>query len=171
MTHKKDTQLHYSLGVVIVLIGVLYLLSLYLSGGKKAADEQMVQLTPVVEENAVGEVAPENMYLGMKTWTWVSAKDKSGSMIALTGEKPFTLSFDFNSGKYTVSTDCNSGGGLFAAKSGVVQFGDLAMTEKACEGSQEAVFTGLLSKAEQFYFTSKGEMVLDLKGGGTLTFK
>ncbi len=171
MTHKKDSQLHYSIGVIIVLIAVLYLLSLYVSGGKKAADEQMVTLTPIVDENTGGTVDPENMYLGMKTWGWVSAKDKSGSKIALVGEKPFTLSFDFNAGKYTVTTDCNSGGGLFAAKSGVVQFGDMTMTEKACEGSQEAVFTGLLSKAEQFYFTSKGEMVLSLKGGGSLTFK
>jgi hypothetical protein len=41
-----------------------------------------------------------------------------------------------------------------------------------CEGSQESDFSKLLERAQGYLFTSKGELVLDLKfDSGTATFK
>jgi heat shock protein HslJ len=166
---KQNRQLVYSIGVVIVLIGVLYVVSGVLSGEKIKSKDTVVELKPVAE-NSAGEANPENMYLGMKTWNWVKAKD-DGKEILPSGDTSFTLSFDFNTGKFSLGTDCNSGAGSFTAASGKVSFGEIAATKKFCEGSQEGAFMGLISKAEGFYFTSKGEMVLMLTGGGTATFR
>ncbi len=172
MTNKKDRQLHYSVGVVVVLIAILYLLSLHLSSGKKEeANDQKVELTPIVAENFEGEADPAHMFLGMKTWNWIKAKSSDGTVVTPKGDKPFTLTFDFKTSNFSITTDCNNGTGIFAAQSGVVQFGNVASTKMACEGSQESVFTGYLSSAQKFYFTSKGEMVIATKDGTNVVFR
>jgi heat shock protein HslJ len=171
MTTKQDKQLPYSIGIAVVLIGVLYFLSTHLSGGPKESNVKTVELTPTATENSTVVTDSDHMYLGMKIWTWVKAKGTDGKEVMPSGSKPFTIAFDFNSGKFAITTDCNNGGGVFAAKSGVVQLGAIATTKMACEGSQESVFTGLISAAQTFYFTTKGEMVITTKDGSTVTFK
>jgi heat shock protein HslJ len=132
----------------------------------------MVALTPIVTDNTPAPTDTDHMYLGMKTWEWVKSKDPSGKVTMASSDKPFTLTFDFNSSKYSVTTDCNTGGGLFAAKSGVVQLGEDTLTKNSCDGSQEGLFTGLIASAQKFFFvTEKGEMVLTAKDGSEVVFK
>lgn len=170
MAHKKDNQLQYGLAVVVVLIGVLYVISMFIGKGSNATDDQKVQLTPVAE-NSAGVAAPENMYLGMKTWNWVKAKDAAGKVVTPTSDKPFTLSFDFQTGKFSVTTDCNPGNGFFAAQSGVIAFGKIESGGAQCDGSLESAFNGFLSNSNRFFFTSAGEMVLTTKDGSSVVFK
>jgi hypothetical protein len=40
-----------------------------------------------------------------------------------------------------------------------------------CEGSQESVFSDILTTATKYTFTSKGELILHLQDSGTATFK
>jgi heat shock protein HslJ len=101
----------------------------------------------------------------------VSAKAADGKVTAPIGSKPFTLTFDFNKGTFSATTDCNTVGGSFAAESGTVAFGEMSSTLMNCENSQESAFTTLLAESKGFYFTTKGEMVLTQKDGGTVTFR
>jgi hypothetical protein len=46
------------------------------------------------------------------------------------------------------------------------------MTKMYCEGSQESVFTGLLENTHSYHFTSKGELIFNLKfDSGSVIFR
>jgi len=174
---KEHKKLAYSAGVVVALVIVLYGLSFALHGGAGSdgalSDKQLADAAAQgnASDNSVLPTDPSKMYLGMKTWTWAYAKDAAGTKTTAAGTKPFTLSFDFQTGKVAVTTDCASGGGVFAAKSGVLLFGTLDSTLSSCTGTQAGVFTGFLAKAQGFYFSTKGQLVLKLKDGGAIVFQ
>jgi hypothetical protein len=45
-------------------------------------------------------------------------------------------------------------------------------TKKYCEGSQEGAFSKLLTNSTSYLFTSKGELILEIKfDSGTATFR
>jgi hypothetical protein len=47
----------------------------------------------------------------------------------------------------------------------------MAATRMFCADSQEAAFTGLLARTTGYAFTPRGELVLELRDGGSMTFR
>lgn len=133
-------------------------------------DSQIMQFGEVVN-NFEGEADPSRMTLGMKEWVWISALYNDGREILPKKPGVFTLTFS-NDGRFSAKTDCNSMSGSYEASEGTITFGQIAMTKMYCEGSQESDFASLLQNASGYLFTSKGELVLDLKfDSGTVTFR
>lgn len=133
-------------------------------------DPQSMQFGEVVADFE-GEADPKKMSLTMKTWEWVSALYGDGREIRPKAPGIFTVSFGMD-GKFTATTDCNSVGGSYKATGDTVTFSDIYMTKKFCQGSQELDFTRLLENTFGYHFTSKGELIVDLKfDSGTVTFR
>ncbi len=117
-----------------------------------------------------GEANPAVMKLNMKTWNWIRALYNDGKEIRPLA-KPFGLTFK-DDGTFSATTDCNSVGGKYSAKGGHITFSDVMMTEMYCAGSQDAEFAKLLQNTTGYHFTSKGELILDLKfDSGTVIFR
>jgi heat shock protein HslJ len=129
--------------------------------------------TPLVVQGFEGEADPSRMTLGMKTWTWISAQYNDGRKITPKVAGKFTLNFTQNGGRFSVGTDCNSGGGSYSlASDNTIVMSDMMSTQMFCEGSQEGEFFKLLSEVQKYHFTSKGELILDLKSNsGSVVFK
>jgi heat shock protein HslJ len=122
-----------------------------------------------VVQNFEGEANPSSMSLGMKTWVWVRAVD-GGNEIVPRQTEAFTITFE--SGTFSATTDCNRvRGGYTAQGSGLTFDENMAATRMFCADSQESVFTELLGKTQRYSFTARGELVLQLTGGGTATFR
>jgi heat shock protein HslJ len=133
-------------------------------------DTQSMQFG-TVEQNFEGEADPARMSLGMKEWTWVSTLYNDEREIVPTGSKPFTVVFE-KDGMFSASTDCNAVGGSYATDGDRISFSQIFSTKMYCEGSQESDFVTMLSNASGYHFTSKGELVLDLKfDSGSVIFK
>lgn len=125
-----------------------------------------------VEVNFEGETAPNVMTLDMKTWTWIKTQYNNDTEVTPLKADEFTLTFNTN-GKVSATTDCNSMNGSYEVDGSKISFGPLASTRMFCEGSQEKVFRKLLQEeVSSFLFTTKGELVFDLKfDSGTAIFK
>ncbi len=125
----------------------------------------------VVEADFLGEANPPSMTLGMKTWVWQSALYNDGREILPTKNGVFTLTFaDDNT--FSVTTDCNSAGGTYLISENSLTFSDIFSTEMYCENSQEAEFLKLLINTNMYHFTSRGELIFDLKfDSGTAIFR
>lgn len=124
-----------------------------------------------VVQNFEGEADPARMTLDMKTWVWVSALYNDGREIVPKEPGRFTATFGPN-GMFGASTDCNHMGGTYQAADGQIAFGPLISTLMYCEGSQEQEFAQLIENASGYHFTSKGELILDLKfDSGSATFR
>lgn len=133
-------------------------------------DPQTMQFGEVAQ-NFEGEADPSRMSLGMHTWTWVSALYNDGTEIIAKKPEAFKLTFRPD-GTFSATTDCNGIGGKYSTNQGAISFSEMMSTLMYCEGSQEADFSKLLQAAQGYIFTSKGELVLDLKfDSGTATFK
>lgn len=124
-------------------------------------DPKTMQFGEVVQ-NFEGEADPMRMTLPMKTWVWISALYGDGTNVAPKKEGVFTLAFK-NDGTFSATTDCNGVGGEYATKNNTITFTRMISTLMYCEGSQEAVFAKMLNEAQGYHFTSKGELILDLK--------
>lgn len=115
-----------------------------------------------VVQNFEGEADPSRMTLGMKTWIWQSSLYNDGREITPKKAGVFTLTF--NEGEFTATTDCNQMGGTYeTAPDNRITFSDIYMTKMFCEGSQETEFSQMLTNTSGYHFTSKGELILDLK--------
>jgi len=124
-----------------------------------------------VEQNFPGEADPSRMTLDMKTWEWISALYEDGRTVKPVQEGKFTLTFA-KDGKFSARTDCNSIGGSYASTGSAITFSDMMSTLMYCEGSQEGVFSTLLADTASYHFTSKGQLILELKNdSGTATFR
>jgi heat shock protein HslJ len=118
-----------------------------------------------------GEADPSKMTLQMKTWTWISAIKNDGTEVKPLKTEAFTLTFS-NDGSFSATSDCNRIGGKYAATDGKLSFGDMFATRMYCEGSQESAFTRMLGNAHSYRFTSRGELVLELKfDSGSVVFR
>lgn len=118
-----------------------------------------------------GEANPARMTLSMHTWTWRSAQFSDGSEMLPKQSDAFTITFAEDN-SFSATTDCNSAGGTYAAGEASIAFEDIFSTEMYCEGSQETEFLTLLDDARSFHFTSKGELILNLKDeSGTVVFR
>ncbi len=125
----------------------------------------------VVAPNFEGEADPSRMTLGMKEWVWLSALYNDGRSMTPRKAGAFTLTFGAD-GRFSAKTDCNSVGGTYTASGNTLTFGAMMSTKMYCEGSQESEFTTLLSNTASYLFTSRGELILELKyDSGTATFR
>ena len=133
-------------------------------------DPQAMQFGEVVQ-NFEGEADPSRMTLGMKSWVWISALYNDGREITPTRAGSFTLTFE-EGGRFSATTDCNGVAGAYTAEEDSISFTEMVSTRMYCEGSQEAEFTQLLTDAGGYHFTSRGELVLDLKfDSGSVVFR
>ena len=118
-----------------------------------------------------GEADPNRMSLTMKPWTWVESLYNDGRTVKPTGTRPFVVTF-VDKERFSATTDCNSVGGLYTAGKGTIAFNSMISTKMFCEGSQEQAFTTMLTNSTGYHFTSKGELVLDLKfDSGSVIFR
>lgn len=124
-----------------------------------------------VAQNFEGEADPSRMTLGMKKWTWVSTLYNDERTITPKQKDAFTLTFKID-GTFSASTDCNGVGGSYVTDKEKITFGQMMSTLMFCEGSQEGDFTKMLENSTGYHFTSKGELILDLKfDSGSVTFR
>jgi heat shock protein HslJ len=124
-----------------------------------------------VAENFEGEADPNRMTLDMKSWNWINASYNDGTVITPKKQNVFSLIFS-KENRFSAKTDCNSLGGAYAVNQKKVAFSNIFSTKMYCEGSQEQLFTELLTDTQSYMFTSRGELVFELKGDkGTVTFR
>jgi len=125
----------------------------------------------VVESNFEGEADPERMTLDIKTWVWERILYNDGREILPKNVNAFTLTFDGQS-SFSATTDCNNVGGSYSNSGGLITFADIFSTRMYCENTQEAEFVKLLENTSSFFFTNRGELILELKyDSGTATFR
>jgi heat shock protein HslJ len=118
-----------------------------------------------------GEANPAMMNLTMKKWVWVKTKMNDGTVTTPKKASAFTLTFT-NTGKLSATTDCNTLGGTYAAQGKKLIFGPMMSTKMYCEGSQEQAFANTLTQVGSYLFTSKGELILEIKmDSGTMIFR
>jgi heat shock protein HslJ len=124
-----------------------------------------------VAQDFEGEADPSRMTLGMKPWVWVEALYNDGRQVLPKKPGVFTITFADNGG-FSVKTDCNHMAGSFKAKDGTISFSEIMSTQMYCEGSQESEFSQLLLNSTGYHFTSRGQLILDLKfDSGSVVFR
>ncbi|TSC70079.1 MAG: Uncharacterized protein CEO12_576 [Parcubacteria group bacterium Gr01-1014_46] len=124
-----------------------------------------------VVQNFEGEADPKKMTLTMKTWGWVKTMLNDGSIVTPKSPEKFKLIFK-DSKTFSATTDCNSVSGEYRVTGDKIVFEKMMSTLMACQDSQESVFTGYLQNTSSYLFTSKGELVLNLKyDSGSVIFR
>lgn len=124
-----------------------------------------------VMQNFEGEANPARMKLDMKTWNWISTTYGNDTQVSPRTAGKFTLTFK-NNGTFSISTDCNGMGGNYVVNGNKISFDKMMSTMMYCEGSQEGDFAGMLGKVSSYHFTSRGELIFDLKfDSGVMMFR
>ncbi|MFA7216381.1 MAG: META domain-containing protein [Candidatus Paceibacterota bacterium] len=124
-----------------------------------------------VVQDFPGEADPQRMTLGMHEWTWSKTNYNDGEEFL--PEKPSSFKITFSKdGNFSAKTDCNSVSGQYVVNGQNISFSQMVSTLMYCEGSQESDFVGMLSDVSYYNFTSKGELILDIKSkNGSMIFK
>ncbi len=118
-----------------------------------------------------GEADSIRMNIMMKPWRWVSASYNDGRLVVPKESEVFILTFK-DDGSFSANTDCNAVGGSYVAKGKTLSFKELVVTTMYCDGAQEQDFIALLEHASGYHFTSKGELIIDLKfDSGSMIFR
>ena len=119
-----------------------------------------------------GEADPNRMTLQMHPWTWINTVFNNDTAKEPKQVGDFTLSFT-KEGQVSGTTDCNSFHGTVTVEKHKIHFGEnMAMTRKFCEGSQEMEFIEMLQNASSFFFTSRGQLIMELKyDSGSMIFR
>lgn len=136
------------------------------------SNQEIIQGSPLALDTGFeGEADPDRMTLDMTKWKWQKALYNDGREI--TPAKPDVFSVTFNTDKtFSASTDCNNAGGNYSVNQNLITFDGIMSTQMYCDGSQEPEFISLLSNTASFFFTSRGELILELKyDSGTVTFR
>lgn len=121
--------------------------------------------------NFEGETNPDTMTLSMKKWTWIKTTMNDGSVTIPKRSDAFSLSFAKNN-TVSIETDCNRMNGQYSVKGNTLNFGALMSTKMFCEGSQENVFSQSLTEVVSYLFTTRGELILEIKmDSGVMVFK
>lgn len=122
-------------------------------------------------QNFEGEADPSKMTLTMKAWSWVETNNADGSKVIPKKPEAFALTFG-KDGRFSAKTDCNGVGGEYKTTGSVLTFDKMMSTMMFCEGSQEQDFSSMISSVSGYHFTSKGELILELKDKkGTATLR
>lgn len=123
-----------------------------------------------VAQNYEGEADPSKMTLDMHTWNWIKTSYNNDTTVTPRTQK-FTLTFKADK-TFSATTDCNTVAGQYAVTGNKIAFTNMLSTLMFCEGSQEQDFTKALGEVQSYLFTSKGELILELKlDSGTMTFR
>jgi heat shock protein HslJ len=124
-----------------------------------------------VVQNFEGEANPDIMRLNMKTWTWVKTVYNDGTTITPKIANKFNLTFKDKT--FSATTDCNGVGGEFIKTNNKqIEFTKMMSTLMFCEGSQEAEFSKSLGEISSYNFTSKGELIMNIKmDSGYMVFR
>lgn len=118
-----------------------------------------------------GEADPAMMTLTMQTWTWIRANYNNDTQVAPVKASAFTLTFR-DDGSFSATTDCNSLRGTYELTENRITFGPVMSTRMHCDGSQEGVFVKLLEQFQSYLFTSRGDLIFDLKfDSGSAVFR
>lgn len=118
-----------------------------------------------------GEADIKRMSLDMKKWYWVKTQMNNGTITTPKVNDKFTLIFN-KDGSVSIGTDCNSMGGKYITKGNILTFNQMMSTMMYCEGSQEQEFSSKLNEVASYLFTSKGELILEIKmDSGTMVFR
>lgn len=134
-------------------------------------DPQSMQFGEVVQ-HFEGEANPDMMTLDMQTWRWIKAIYNNDTELAPNDAEAFTITF--REGKaFSATTDCNNLSGTYEVQGSKITFGEnIAMTKKFCKDSQEQEFASLFGEIQSFFFTSRGELVFELKfDSGSVIFR
>ncbi|MFZ2569062.1 MAG: META domain-containing protein [Minisyncoccia bacterium] len=125
-----------------------------------------------VAQNFEGEADPAKMTLNMKTWDWINTLYNNDKEIKPILPKRFTLTFR-SDGTFSATTDCNNTSGEYVVNGSKISFTKMMSTMMYCnEASQESDFTGMLGEIQSYHFTSKGELIFNLKfDSGVMIFK
>lgn len=115
-----------------------------------------------VTQDFEGDADPNVMTLDMQTWAWVKTQYNNDAELTPNQAEAFTLSFT-EDGTVSATTDCNSMNGTYELEGNQITFGPMAMTRMFCPESQEQDFAKILSETQSYFFTIKGELVLELK--------
>jgi heat shock protein HslJ len=102
------------------------------------------------------------MSLDMKTWQWVKTAYNNDTELVPNNPEAFTLTFK-DDDTFSATTDCNAMGGGYEVEENKIIFSDIFATEMYCEGSQEFEFSSMLSEIQSFFFTDRGELILEIK--------
>lgn len=118
-----------------------------------------------------GEADPDLMTLGMHAWTWIETAYNNDTIKKPNEKEAFTLTFE--DGRVHGATDCNRFNGAYTVDDHNIQFDDeMATTKMYCEGSQEAEFVKMLLEVRSYFFTSKGELIFEIKfDSGSMRFR
>lgn len=123
-----------------------------------------------VEPDFTGEADPSRMTLDMKKWKWIDTLYNNDTKVLPNTSEKFTLTLNTNK-TFSVTTDCNTIGGLYTVNGNKILFTKISSTQMFCEKSQEANFTQMLKNVESYLFTGKGELILNLKlDSGNMVF-
>jgi heat shock protein HslJ len=104
------------------------------------------------------DTKPTQSLLG-KTWVLVDATRADGTLFVPKRKGVFTLTFD-TTGSVDIGTDCNSMGGGYNASDSSLVFSNLISTLMYCDGSEEGVFSELLSAVSSYEYTDSGELII-----------
>lgn len=125
----------------------------------------------IVAQNFEGEADPRLMTLSMKPWKWVSARYNNGQTVAPQKADAFVLTFTTQK-TFSATTDCNGVGGSSVIKGLSLSMSDMIATQMFCPNAEEGLFTELLGLASSYRFTSKGELIIELKNkSGEMYFR
>ncbi len=125
----------------------------------------------IVVPDFEGEADPARMKLDMQTWKWIRTSYNNDTTVTPKKADVFTATFT-KDGKVSFTTDCNRMGGTYTVTGKKITFGPLMSTKMYCEGSQENDFAKMLAEVSSFLFTSKGELILELKlDSGQMIFR
>lgn len=152
---------------------VIAVVSMFTSGCQPAAEsEAQPPADPLtVAEDFEGEADPDRMTLEMHTWTWLETAYNNDTIKEPAEKEAFTLTFA--DGRVNGSTDCNRFSGAYTVDDNKIQFDEkMAMTKMYCEGSQETEFVKMLLEVRSYFFTSRGQLILEIKfDSGVMKFR
>jgi len=118
-----------------------------------------------------GEADVNRMTLGMKKWYWIKTQMNDGKITTPKKAGEFAVVFNKN-GTLGVDTDCNNMGGKYTVKDKSLTFSEMISTMMYCDGSQEQEFAKTLNEIGSYKFTSKGELILEIKmDSGVMIFR
>lgn len=132
-------------------------------------DKKINEIGELVQ-NFEGEADPSRMSLAMKKWTWLKTQMNDGKQTSPNKADAFTLTF--SEGKALLTTDCNQMSAEYTVNKNELTFGPIVSTKMFCENSQEQEFANSLTNVGSYLFTSKGELILEIKmDSGSMTFR
>lgn len=125
-------------------------------------DLQSMQFGEVAQDFE-GEADPSIMTLGMHSWRWIKTSYNNDTELVPNNTRAFTVTFK-DDGTFSATTDCNVMNGTYKVREKQITFGEnIAMTRMFCKDSQEEDFAKLFGEIQSFFFTSRGELIFNLK--------